>query len=206
MTKRSRRTHSPVFKAKAALAAIKGEKTVAELAQQFDVRPNQITTWKGQLPEGATASRFPIRRSADVARSFAARGREHWPPACGDADETHGDRGDLSPSERQQACAPGHKIYPYLLRKLKVERPNHVWAMDIAYIPMARGFVYLAAAVDWATRRALSHRVSITMEAEFCIDALKEALAKHGKPEIFNTDQGSQFTSLDFASALQKSA
>jgi len=98
--------------------------------------------------------------------------------------------------------APGHKIYPYLLRKLKVERPNHVWAMDITYIPMARGFVYLAAVVDWATRRVLSHRVSITMEAEFCIEALKEALAKHGEPEIFNTDQGSQFTGNDFTSVL----
>jgi len=98
--------------------------------------------------------------------------------------------------------APGHRIYPYLLRKLKVERPNHVWAMDITYIPMRRGFVYLAAVVDWATRRVLSHRVSITMEAEFCVEAVKEALAKYGKPEIFNTDQGSQFTSLDFTGVL----
>ena len=98
--------------------------------------------------------------------------------------------------------APGHKIYPYLLRKLKVERPNHVWAMDITYIPMARGFVHRAAVVDWATRRVLSHRVSTTMEAEFCVEALKEALAKHGKPEISNTDQGSQFTSSDFTGVL----
>jgi putative transposase len=98
--------------------------------------------------------------------------------------------------------APGHKIYPYLLRNLKVERPNHVWATDITYIPMARGFVYLCAVVDWFTRRVLSHRVSITMEADFCIEALEEALAKHGKPEIFNTDQGSQFTSVDFTRVL----
>ena len=90
--------------------------------------------------------------------------------------------------------APGHKIYPYLLRKLKIEKPNHVWAMDITYIPMARGFVYLAAVVDWASWRVLSHRVSITMEADFCVEALEEALSKYGKPEIFNTDQGSQFT------------
>ena len=88
--------------------------------------------------------------------------------------------------------APGHKIYPYLLRGVKIERPNHVWATDITYIPMRRGFVYLAAVVDVASRRVLSHRVSITMEAEFCVEALEEALAKHGKPEIFNTDQGSQ--------------
>jgi putative transposase len=98
--------------------------------------------------------------------------------------------------------APGHKIYPYLLRGLKVDRPNHVWAMDITYIPMARGFVYLAAVVDWFSRRVLAWRLSITMEAAFCIEALEEALAKHGRPEIFNTDQGSQFTSADFTCAL----
>jgi len=99
-------------------------------------------------------------------------------------------------------AAPGHKIYPYLLRKLKIEQPNHVWAMDITYIPMARGFVYLAAVVDWATRRVLSHRVSITMEADFCVEALEEAIAKYGKPEIFNTDQGSQFTGEAFTGVL----
>ena len=98
--------------------------------------------------------------------------------------------------------APGHKIYPYLLRGLKIEGPNQVWAMDITYIPMARGFVYLAAVVDWFSRRVLSHRVSITMEADFCVEALEEAVAKHGRPEIFNTDQGSQFTSEAFTGAL----
>src|SRR6202453_4093586 len=98
--------------------------------------------------------------------------------------------------------APGHKIYPYLLRGLKVERPNQVWAMDITYIPMARGFVYLTAVVDWFSRRVLSHRVSITMEAAFCVEALEEALAKHGTPGIFNTDQGSQFTSEAFTGVL----
>jgi len=98
--------------------------------------------------------------------------------------------------------APGHKIYPYLLRGLKVERPNQVWAMDITYIPMARGFVYLCAVVDWFSRRVLAWRLSITMEAAFCIEALEEALANHGCPEIFNTDQGSQFTSADFTGVL----
>ena len=97
---------------------------------------------------------------------------------------------------------PGHKIYPCLLRGLKVERPNQVWATDITYIAMARGFVYLTAVVDWFTRRVLSHRVSITMEAGFCIEALEEALAKHGRPEIFNSDQGSQFTSEAFTGVL----
>lgn len=97
---------------------------------------------------------------------------------------------------------PGHKIYPYLLRKLPITRPNQVWAMDITYIPMARGFIYLAAVLDWFTRRVLSWRVSITLEAAFCIEAVEEALARHGKPEIFNTDQGSQFTSTDFIKVL----
>ena len=100
--------------------------------------------------------------------------------------------------------APGHKIYPYLLRKLAVIRPNQVWATDITYIPMARGFVYLVAIVDWFSRRVLAWRVSITMDADFCIEALEEALARFGKPEIFNTDQGSQFTSIDFTGVLKR--
>ena len=99
--------------------------------------------------------------------------------------------------------APGHKIYPYLLRGLKVERSNQVWAMDITYIPMARGFVYLAAVVDWFSRRVLAWRVSITMEADFCVEALQEAIARHGRPEIFNTDQGVQFTSAGFLDELE---
>ena len=100
-------------------------------------------------------------------------------------------------------AAPGHKIYPYLLRGLKIERANQVWAMDITYIPMRRGFIYLAAVVDVFSRRVLSHRISITLETGFCIEALQEALELHGKPEIFNTDQGSQFTSSDFIEVLQ---
>jgi len=99
--------------------------------------------------------------------------------------------------------APGHRIYPYLLRNLPVTRPNQVWAMDITYIPMARGFVYLAAVVDWFSRRVLSWRLSITLEANFCIEAVEEALAQHGKPKIMNTDQGSQFTSVDFIKVLK---
>ena len=100
--------------------------------------------------------------------------------------------------------APGHKIYPYLLRDLAVTRPNQVWAMDITYIPMARGFIYLAAVVDWFSRRVLAWRLSITMEASFCIEAVEEALSQNEKPEIFNTDQGSQFTSDDFTGLLRK--
>ena len=98
---------------------------------------------------------------------------------------------------------PGHQIYPYLLRKLAVTRPNQVWAMDITYVPMARGFVYLVAVVDWFSRKVLAWRLSITLETEPCVEALSEALARHGTPEIMNTDQGSQFTSLAFLTALQ---
>ena len=100
--------------------------------------------------------------------------------------------------------APGHKIYPYLLRDLPVTGPDQVWAMDITYVPMARGFVYLAVAIDWFSRRVLAWRLSITMEAAFCVEALEEALARHGTPAIFNTDQGSQFTGDAFTGVLTR--
>jgi putative transposase len=99
---------------------------------------------------------------------------------------------------------PGHKIYPYLLRGLEITRPNQVWAMDITYIPMAKGFVYLAVVLDWFSRRVLAWRASITMEASFCVETLEEALAKHGKPDIFNTDQGSQVPCEAFTDVLHK--
>jgi putative transposase len=99
-------------------------------------------------------------------------------------------------------AALGQKIYPYLLRGLAIERSNQVWAMDITYIPMARGFVYLAAVVDWFSRRVLSWRLSITMDVDFCLEAVEEAIERHGRPEIFNTDQGSQFTSAAFTGLL----
>ena len=98
---------------------------------------------------------------------------------------------------------PEHRIYPYLLRGLVVDRPNQVWCADITYIPMRRGFLYLVAVMDWATRKVLAWRVSNTMEVAFCIEALREALAKFGRPEIFNTDQGSQFTSTEFTDVLR---
>ncbi len=100
--------------------------------------------------------------------------------------------------------APGQRIYPYLLRGLSITRPNQVWAMDITYIPMAHGFVYLAAVVDWFSRRVLAWRLSITMDTSFCIEALDEALSQYGRPEIFNTDQGSQFTSEAFTGRLKE--
>ncbi|MDT7531874.1 IS3 family transposase [Sphingobium sp. SA2] len=296
MSKRPRRNHSPAFKAKVALAAVKGEKTLAELAQQFDVHPNQITTWRSQLLEGAagvfdsdnaSATAEPaidvktlhakigeltlandfLGRRAREGRSVAERkamiDRSHSLPLARQARELGISRGsvyylprpvseadlaimrridelhlefpfagsrmlrDLLRQEgmkigRQHVATlmkkmaieaiyrrpntskptPGHKVYPYLLRKLAIVRPNQVWATDISYIPMAKGFVYLVAIVDWFSRKVLAWRVSITMEADFCVEALEEALARFGKPEILNTDQGSQFTSMAFTSVL----
>ncbi|MFK4060827.1 IS3 family transposase [Brucella anthropi] len=297
MTRRPRRNHSPAFKAKVALAAIRGEQTLVELSQQFDVHANQIKQWKDQLLEGATgvfgdeAKAEPAGPSIDVKTLHAKIGeltlengffvqcarqggiagrkemidREHKLSVVGQArllgfsrgsvyysprpvsdgdlalmrriDELHleypfaGSRmlqgllkGEGLETGRLHVAtlmkkmgieaiyrrpntskpAPGHKIYPYLLRKLAVTRPNQVWAMDLTYIPMARGFVYLCAVVDWFSRRVLSWRLSITMEADFCIEAVEEALARYGKPDIFNTDQGSQFTSIDFTAVLKK--
>ncbi|ELC6298584.1 IS3-like element ISKpn11 family transposase [Klebsiella pneumoniae] len=297
MTRRPRRNHSPAFKAKVALAAIRGEQTLVELSQQFDVHANQIKQWKDQLLDGATgvfgdeAKAEPAGPTVDVKTLHAkigeltlendflgrsarqsgiagrkemidrthklsvarqarllgfSRGSVYYSPrqvSDGDLDlmrridELHLDypfagsrmlqgllRGEGTEVGRLHVAtlikkmgieaiyrrpntskpAPGHKIYPYLLRKLAVTRPNQVWAMDITYVPMARGFVYLCAVVDWFSRRVLSWRLSITMEADFCIEAVEDALARYGKPEIFNTDQGSQFTSIDFTAVLKK--
>ena len=99
---------------------------------------------------------------------------------------------------------PGHAVYPYLLRGLDITEANHVWCSDITYIPMARGFCYLVAVMDWATRKVLSWRLSNTLDASFCIDALQEALLTYGTPDIFNTDQGSQFTSEEFTGVLNR--
>jgi putative transposase len=97
---------------------------------------------------------------------------------------------------------PQHRIYPYLLRKLPIKRPNHVWCSDITYIPVRRGFLYLVAIMDWATRKMLAWRLSNTLDARFCVEALKEAITKYGKPEIMNTDQGSQFTGSAWITTL----
>jgi putative transposase len=108
----------------------------------------------------------------------------------------------LGPKPRTTKPAPGHRIYPYLLRGVVIDRPNQVWAADITYIPIGRGFLYLVAVIDWASRAVLAWRLSNTMDVSFCVGALEEALARFGKPEIFNTDQGSQFTSAAFTGRL----
>ena len=109
----------------------------------------------------------------------------------------------IYPKPRTSCPHPDHKIYPYRLRNVIVDRPNQVWAADITYIPMSRGFMYLVAIMDWYSRKVLSWRLSNTMDADFCIEALQEAIARHGRPEIFNTDQGSQFTAKAFTDVLK---
>ena len=108
------------------------------------------------------------------------------------------------PRPKTSKANPEHKIYPYLLRDLIIDRPNQVWATDITYVPMHRGFMYLVAIMDWHSRKVLSWRVSNTMDSDFCVEALEDAIRIHGRPEIFNTDQGSQFTSNIFTGKLEE--
>src|SRR5258708_19399874 len=294
MSRRQRRNHTPVFKAKVALAAVKGDRTLAQLAEHFDVHPNQITTCKAQLEGGAcdvfgaarTTATTPTvdvkslhakigeltlendflegcAHQGGIAERKATIDREHDLSITKQAEVLKISRGSVYYLPRPvssadlaimrhldrlhlefpfagsrmlrgllalQGCKigrrhvktlmrrigiealyrrprttkpePGHKIHPYLLRGLAIDRPNPLCAMDITYIPMARGFVYLAVVLDWFIRRVLSWRVSITMEAAFCVETLEDAMARHGKPEIFNTDQGSQFTGAAFTGVL----
>jgi putative transposase len=109
----------------------------------------------------------------------------------------------IYPKPKTSIPYPEHRIYPYLLRGLEIDRPNQVWATDITYIPLARGFMYLVAIMDWHSRKVLSWRVSNTLDADFCVEALKDAISRYGCPEIFNTDQGSQFTSKEFTDVLK---
>lgn len=107
------------------------------------------------------------------------------------------------PKPRTSRPHPEHRVYPYLLRGLDIDRPNQVWAADITYIPMEHGFMYLVAVMDWYSRKILSWRISNTLEPDFCVQALQEAISRYGRPEIFNTDQGAQFTSNDFVKTLK---
>ena len=110
----------------------------------------------------------------------------------------------IYPKPRTSRPHPQHRVYPYLLRDLTVDRPNQVWAADITYVPMNRGYMYLVAVMDWYSRKILSWRVSNTIDSDFCVDALTEALSRYGRPEIFNTDQGAQFTSRAFTNLLKE--
>ncbi|WP_254695044.1 IS3 family transposase [Leisingera sp. NJS201] len=293
-----RKNHSPDFKAKVALEALKGERTVAELASQFGVHPTMIHSWKRALLEGASGvfkrgGRKPQEIDEEqvkelhakigelaVANDFLSRKlkpdrqvrRKMIEPANANLpiskqckllsisrssfyyqpkgetalnlmlmrriDEQFletpffgvrqmtwhlRNEGHLVNEKRirrlmrvmglmpiyqkpnTSRAAKGHKTYPYLLRGLRVGRPNQVWAADITYLPMRKGFLYLVAIIDWHTRKVLAWRISNTLEADFCVEALNEAIHKFGPPEIMNTDQGSQFTSFAWTDRLWRS-
>ncbi len=290
--KSKRRNHSPQFKAKVAFLAVKGDKTVAELARQFEVHPNQISMWKkkqlgnaadkvfgqGAGSKAAGESKYVNQLESKVGqltlendflskalgrqrrKKLVVRGRAlslvrqcklldinrsniyYKPVGVSPQDEEimkkidriyikypfKGSRRMVYALKAQgvqvgrkrvmrlmgiRGLAPGpqttkkggaeHRIYPYLLRGKTVELPGQVWAADITYIEMSRGFVYLCAVMDWHSCKVLSWRVSNTMDSSFCVEALEEALYKYDKPEIFNTDQGSQFTSEEFTGVLK---
>ncbi|MGH8531126.1 MAG: IS3 family transposase [Nevskiales bacterium] len=293
--RRPRRNHSAAFKAKVALAAARGDKTMVELAEQFDLHANQITQWKAELLERAVEMfSTPAERAAQHGpstadlqakigqltmeigffRSRAQSRPRHERKAMICRDEKMPmmrqcqilalprstayycpvpvPQADLALMRRMDALHldfpfagsrmlrdllrledhtagrkrvarlmrlmgiealyrkrntsrrhPAHAIFKYRLRGLTIDRPNQVWAMDITYLPMKRGFVYLAVVLDWATRRILSFRLSNSLTTDFCIEAVEEAIAKYGKPGIFNTDQGCQFTSSEFVALLK---
>ncbi|MBY8088894.1 IS3 family transposase [Vibrio fluvialis] len=291
---RKRRNHSPEFKAKVALDAARGDKTVAELAQKYNLHANQISTWKKELLENAAMifasenqsgkdsseevdklhakigqltmengffgqsarSLDRAQRKSSLVKSTLlsikrqcellciARSTAYYQPIGLSAeeielrrmiDEIHlqypfmGSRrirnelakkghnvnrkrvvrlmrdmgvGTIYPKPRTTLANKAHKVYPYLLRDIEVTYPNQAWAIDITYIPMAKGFLYLVAIIDWYSRKVLSWRLSNTMDTSFCIEALEDALKHYGPPDIFNSDQGSQFTSTEFTQKL----
>ncbi|MBY8113236.1 IS3-like element ISVpa4 family transposase [Vibrio fluvialis] len=291
---RKRRNHSPEFKAKVALDAAKGDKTVAELAQKYNLHANQISTRKKELLENAAmifatenhsgkesseevdklhakigqltmengffgqsarsldraqrksslvkSTPLPIKRQCELLN--IARSTAYYQPIGLSAeeitlrrmiDEIHlqypfmGSRrirtelaknghsvnrkrvvrlmrdmgiGAIYPKPKTTLANKAHKVYPYLLRDIEVTYPNQAWAIDITYIPMTKGFLYLVAIIDWYSRKVLAWRLSNTMDTSFCIEALEEALKHYGPPDIFNSDQGSQFTSTEFTQKL----
>ncbi|MDA3495964.1 IS3 family transposase [Acinetobacter bereziniae] len=256
MTRRKRRNHSAEFKVKVALAAIKGDHTLAELSTQFDLHQNQIIDWKNQLLEQSinifsrpTAQQEPeidlkalhakighqalqigfFRRCAQKNRAAERQkmiDKTHQLSVPQQSQLIQINRSTLyyKPKEisstdlslmrlmgihalypKPNTSKPNlaHRIFPYLLKNMVIDHSNQVWCTDITYIPMAKGFVYLCAIIDWHSRKVLAHRVSISMETDFCIDALQEAIVKYGCPEVFNTDQGSQFTSEAFLNELK---
>ncbi|MGI9142613.1 MAG: IS3 family transposase [Fluviibacter sp.] len=294
MARRPRRNHSPILKAKVALAALSGEHTLAELAQKYDVHPNQITDWKRQLQEqavgvfdkvgksepavdlkalhakigqltlengffrrcahtGGTAERkamidrthkLPIKQQAKLAG--ISRGSVYYLPRpvstedlelMGHIDRLHLEHPFMGSRQLRDQLHrlgyphvgrdrvrglmrrmgvealfrkpgtskkhPGHTVYSYLLRGISIREANQVWALDTTYIPMAKGFVYLTCVIDWVSRKVLAAKVAITLESCHAVEVLKQAFARYGRPQIINTDQGSQFTATDFVEAVK---
>jgi len=177
---KKRKTYDDQFKARVAREAVKGEKTISEIATQFDVHPNQIMKWKRQLLENVGGV-FSRKRGPEVEEMKELIDKLN--KKIGEQDKDH-------------------QIYPYLLREVEIDRPNKGWAADITYIRLKRGFVHLVAVMDVFSRYIISWRLANTLETGFCCEALKEALER-GSPEYFNTDQGAQFTSSEFLSILQ---
>ncbi|MEZ5985235.1 MAG: IS3 family transposase [Hyphomonas sp.] len=289
-----RRNFTDQFKAKVALEALRGDKTVQEIAAKHQLHPNQVSTWKRQAIEGmadvfsggkqsgpteaevkelhAKIGRLAVENGFFVGRAEAmspekkramikrdhpqlsisqqcklvrlSRSAFYYTPAGIDADTLammkeidrvftkypfFGSRQIAAYLRREGVVIgrhrvrrlmakmgleaiykrprtsqphPQHPVFPYLLRKMQIDRPNQVWCADITFVPVKNGFLYLVAIMDWATRKVLSWRLSNTMHADFCVEALNEAVAKHGPPEIMNTDQGSQFTGSAWITTL----
>src|SRR5438093_1453224 len=197
---RTRRRFSGEFKAKVALEAIQGHQTVAELAIKYELHPTQIAAWKREAAENLVLMRFIDEQFLETpwygSRQMARHLRRN-----GGCIGRHRVRRlmlkmGLAPIYQRPKTSephPQHKVYPYLLRHLIIDQPNQVWCADVTYIPMRRGFLYLVAIMDWMSRKVLAWRLSNTMDADFCVAALEEAIARFGRPDIFNTDQGSQF-------------
>ncbi len=177
-----RKAHTPPFKAEVALAAVRGDRTVNELAGQSDVHPyygsRRMTRWL--IERGEEVNRKRVRR---LMRTMGLEA--------------------IYPKPRLSAAGKGHKVYPYLLRGVKIERPDQVWSTDITYVPLPGGFMYLAAVIDWYSRYVVAWRLSNTLDGSFCLEMLGEAL-RGGRPEVFNTDQGVQFTAAAFTGCLER--
>ena len=206
---RKRRRFTADFKKRVALEALRERDTVQMIAARYDVHPNQVSAWKRQAVEGLDEV---------FSQPGSKRGGEHESTIR----NLHAKIGELTVERRHRirrlmrlmgmeavyrkprtsVANPEHRVYPYLLRDLVIDRPDQVWCADITYIPVSQGFFYLVAVMDWASRHVLSWRLSNTMDSAFCVEALTAAL-RFRVPEIFNTDQGAQFTSIAFTEKVR---